>query len=315
MGARVESALGRQNDLDAFIEHLRSERRCSPHTCSNYARDLTRFMAFVETEGLEWQALRQHQIRQYVARLARQGLAGASIARHLSALRRFFSYQIREGRVSDNPALGVPAPKRGRPLPAVLDVDQLQQLLDAPADSALERRDRAMWELFYSSGLRLSELTGLDVPALDLREGRVRVLGKGGKERVLPVGRQARAALGDWLALRRDYAGDSQQALFVSRRGSRLSARSVQQRLRRWGARHGADRGLHPHLLRHSFASHILESSGDLRAVQELLGHADIATTQIYTHLDFQHLARVYDKAHPRAQRRREAGPDKKAKD
>jgi len=300
----TDAALMYQSELGTFIEHLRSERRCSPHTCSNYARDLRRFLAFVQQQALPLPDLDQHHVRRYVAHLARGGLAGASIARHLSAVRRFFDFLIRERRLDCNPALGVPAPKRGRHLPAVLDVDELQHMLDVSPDSPLEVRDRAMWELFYSSGLRLSELTGLDLSALDLRQGQVRVLGKGGKERVLPVGRQARHALDQWLKLRPGLAGDGQPALFVSRRGARIHPRSVQQRLRRWGAKQGADRSLHPHLLRHSFASHILESSSDLRAVQELLGHADIATTQIYTHLDFQHLARVYDQAHPRARRR-----------
>ncbi len=306
----TETALTYQPDLDAFVEHLRSERRCSPHTCSNYARDLRRFLAFVQQQSLPVSELQPHDMRRYVAHLARGGLAGASIARHLSAVRRFFDYLIREGRLASNPALGVPAPKRGRHLPAVLDVDELQHMLDASPDSSLEVRDRAMWELFYSSGLRLSELTGLDLPALDLREGQVRVLGKGGKERVLPVGRQARQALSQWLKLRPGFAAEGQPALFVSQRGGRIHPRSVQQRLRRWGAKQGADRSLHPHLLRHSFASHILESSSDLRAVQELLGHADIATTQIYTHLDFQHLARVYDQSHPRARRRQGRAED-----
>ena len=302
----TQSAQDQLQALERFIEHLRSERRCSAHTCSNYARDLNRFLNYLETADLSWRTVLPHQVRSYVAHMARAGLAPASIARHLSALRRFYDFQIREKRTEHNPAMGIPAPKRGRPLPAVLDVDQLSHLLDARPGDELEIRDRAMWELFYSSGLRLSELTGLDMTGLDLRQGQVRVLGKGGKQRDLPIGRKACDALDQWLEVRPQFAGD-QPAVFVSQRGRRIHPRTVQQRLQRWGAMLGADRRLHPHLLRHSFASHLLESSGDLRAVQELLGHADIATTQIYTHLDFQHLARVYDQAHPRARRQRMA--------
>lgn len=292
----------------AFLHYLSTERRHSPHTCQGYQRDLTRLMQWAMDQSPpvdHWQHLTVAHVRRYAATLNRDGLSGRSIARALSAIRRFYDYLLREYRVRTNPALDVRAPKSGRRLPVAADADQLGYLLDARPEGPLEVRDLAMFELLYSSGLRLAELTGLDLSHLDLRSGEVRVLGKGNRERVLPVGRKAGKALRDWLAQRPALAATGETAVFVSQRGQRLSARSVQQRLDRWGRHHGADQHLHPHLLRHSFASHLLESSGDLRAVQELLGHADIATTQVYTHLDFQHLARVYDDAHPRARRRK----------
>lgn len=297
-----------------FLHYLSTERRHSPHTCLGYQRDLTRLMhwACVQVPPIDqWSILTMADVRRYAATLNREGLSGRSIARALSAIRRFYDYLIRENRVRSNPALDVRAPRSGRRLPVAADADQLGHLLDATPDDPLEVRDLAMFELFYSSGLRLSELTGLDLVHLDLRSSEVRVRGKGNRERILPVGRKAGKALRAWLALRPALAGEGESALFVSQRGQRLSTRSVQQRLARWGRHRGADQHLHPHLLRHSFASHLLESSGDLRAVQELLGHADIATTQVYTHLDFQHLARVYDNAHPRAKRQKRLTPEK----
>ncbi len=295
--------------IAAFIRHLASEKRHSPRTCDSYQRDLLRLAAWMSERNLErWQGLTNHELRRYVATLSRDGLAGRSIARHLSATRRFYQFLLREKLASDNPALDIRAPKSGRPLPKVADVDQLNHLLDSQPDDPLEIRDLCMFELMYSSGLRLAELAGLDLDRIDLKGGEVRVLGKGSKERLLPVGSRALAALRAWLPHRASLAGDGEPALFVSQRGQRLSHRSIQARLNRWGIIHGADQRLHPHLLRHSFASHMLESSGDLRAVQELLGHADIATTQVYTHLDFQHLARVYDQSHPRARRGRYHG-------
>lgn len=298
---------GLADGVAAFLHYLYTERRHSPHTCQAYQRDLQRLMSWAAAQSPpagHWDHLVVADMRRYAATLNREGLSGRSIARALSAIRRFYDYLIREHRVKSNPALEVRAPKSGRRLPVAADADQLGHLLDASPEDPLEVRDLAMFELFYSSGLRLSELTGLDLGQLDLRGAEVRVLGKGSRERVVPVGRKALQAIRNWLALRPGLTVDSEAALFVSQRGGRLSARSVQQRLDRWGRRCGADQHLHPHLLRHSFASHLLESSGDLRAVQELLGHADIATTQVYTHLDFQHLARVYDQAHPRARRR-----------
>lgn len=287
-----------------FVRYLSSEKRYSPRTCSSYQNDLQRLALWMEVQGRDWQSLTTHDLRRYVASLSRNGLGGRSIARHLSSVRRCYEFLLREHAVKNNPALDVRAPKSGRRLPKVTDVDQLTQLLDSEPEDPLEVRDLSMFELMYSSGLRLSELAGLDLSSVDSRGAEVRVLGKGSKERVLPVGKQALKALDRWLAVRSALADEVQPALYVSRRGDRLSARSIQSRLGRWGVTRGADQRLHPHMLRHSFASHLLESSGDLRAVQELLGHADIATTQVYTHLDFQHLARVYDQSHPRARRR-----------
>ena len=302
--------------LSGFLSHLESEKRHSPRTCEHYLRDLQRLAAWlIESSTESWGALTSHEVRRYVARLSRDGLGGRSIARHLSAIRRFYQYLLREGLVKDNPAIDIRAPKSGRRLPKVADVDQLSHLLEVNPDDPLEIRDLAMFELMYSSGLRLSELAGLNLGSLDLSGGEVRVLGKGNKERILPVGGKAAAAIGRWLACRKALAGEGETAIFVSQRGNRLSRRSIQARLARWGIVQGADQRLHPHMLRHSFASHMLESSGDLRAVQELLGHADIATTQVYTHLDFQHLARVYDQSHPRARRRSTTDPSEQHSD
>ncbi|HBF93871.1 MAG TPA: tyrosine recombinase XerC [Marinobacter adhaerens] len=295
--------------LAEFIRHLASEKRHSPRTCDSYQRDLLRLADWLGRSGfVAWQRVTNHDLRRYVATLSREGLSGRSIARHLSATRRLYQFLLREKLASDNPALDIRAPKSGRRLPRVADVDQLNHLLDGQPDDPLEVRDLCMFELMYSSGLRLAELASLDLDTVDLRSGEVRVMGKGGKERLLPVGRKAIAAIQAWLPYRAALANDGEAALFVSQRGERLSHRSIQARLSRWGISRGADQKLHPHLLRHSFASHMLESSGDLRAVQELLGHADIATTQVYTHLDFQHLARVYDQSHPRARRDRYHG-------
>ncbi len=307
--ARQSCELG--GPLADFIQHLASEKRLSPLTCTNYQRDLQRLAAWLmEQDSPGWGRVSGHDLRRYVAHLSRQGLSGRSIARHLSAIRRFYQYLLRERLASDNPALDIRAPKSRRRLPGVADVDQLNYLLDAAPDDPLEIRDRCMFELMYSSGLRLAELASLDIDAVDRQAGEARVVGKGGKARLLPVGRKALQAIAQWLPVRSQLAPESERALFVSRRGDRLSHRSIQARLSRWGIVKGADQKLHPHMLRHSFASHLLESSGDLRAVQELLGHADIATTQVYTHLDFQHLARVYDQSHPRARRRNTATHD-----
>jgi integrase/recombinase XerC len=292
--------------LERFHGHLRDERRLSPRTCEAYLRDLRGLAAFCREQGLaDWAALDAPRVRAYAAWLHRRGADGRSVQRALSALRTFFAYLEREGLVQRNPGLGVSAPKAARRLPRVLDVDHMAGLLGFAGDDPLAVRDRAILELMYSSGLRLAELVALDLADLDLAEGLVGVTGKGRKRRIVPVGRQACAALGKWLEERPALAAPGVTALFLNRDGGRLSARSVQERLRKWALTQGLGRDIHPHLLRHSFASHLLESSGDLRAVQELLGHADISTTQVYTHLDFQHLARVYDQAHPRARRRR----------
>lgn len=293
--------------LQRFFTYLQHERRLSPHTLSNYRRDLTRLQAYCEAMGVaEWQALDSHGVRNFVAWRHRQGIGGRSLQRELSALRTLYNFLLRERVVGSNPGIDVPAPKGQRRLPRALDVDQISHLLAIHDDSPLAIRDRTIMELIYSSGLRLAELISLDLESIDRSDSTVRVTGKGSKTRLVPVGRQALEALGQWLRVRGQLASPEQRALFVSRDGNRLSPRSVQQRLRQWSIGQGLGSPVHPHMLRHSFASHILESSGDLRAVQELLGHADIATTQVYTHLDFQHLAKVYDQAHPRARKRKD---------
>ncbi|HSS65074.1 MAG TPA: tyrosine recombinase XerC [Gammaproteobacteria bacterium] len=297
------------NDLDRWLGrfngHLSGERNLSKRTCQSYRRDLIRFGEFLTQQaGAGIDAVDAGHVRAYVAWRHRRGVSGRTIQRELSALRTFFAYLLREGELGANPAVGVGAPKSIRKLPSVLDADQVAGLLNFDDESPLAVRDGAMLELVYSSGLRLSELVGLDLVDVDLDESLVAVTGKGRKRRIVPVGAHARAAIKRWLAQRPALVKGSAKALFVSARGGRLSPRAVQLRFERWARIKGVDARLHPHLLRHSFASHLLESSGDLRAVQELLGHADISTTQVYTHLDFQHLAKVYDKAHPRARKR-----------
>ena len=291
--------------LQQFLDYLRYERRLSPRTVDAYRRDLGEYLHHCSQHGLSpWDEVDQQQIRRYVAARHRDGLSGKSLQRHLSALRGLFNFQLREGRCHSNPAEGVRAPKVSRRLPATLDVDQVGHLLAVMGDEPLDRRDRAIMELFYSSGLRLSELAALDLHALANHDGLLDVLGKGSKARRVPVGRMAREAVQAWLQVRGTLARADETALFVSRRGGRLSRRSIEQRIQLRARQQGMPRHVHPHMLRHSFASHLLESSADLRAVQELLGHADIGTTQIYTHLDFQHLAQVYDEAHPRARKK-----------
>ena len=300
----------KQDWQQRYLDHLRHERRLSPHTVSNYQRDLQRLQEYCQAAGIaHWRQLDSHQLRAFVAKRHRNGLNGRSLQRELSAMRQFFEFLVREGVVKANPVQGISAPKAQKKLPNAMDVDQVSRLLqpDSSANEAADSlvvRDLAMLELMYSSGLRLAELLSLNVGDIDVRDHTVPVTGKGSKTRIVPVGSQAISALQRWLTLRPQLAAEGERALFVSRRGSRLSPRSVQQRFHQWGIKQGLDSRLHPHRLRHSFASHILESSGDLRAVQELLGHADISTTQIYTHLDFQHLAKVYDKAHPRARKK-----------
>lgn len=290
-----------------FLDYLRHQRRVSPHTLSNYQRDLGKLHDYCNTAQLgEWDSLRDHHIRAFIARLRRNNLSPRSIQRTLSAVRSFYNYLQRQGLAKINPANDVSAPKQQRPLPALLDVDQTAQLLNIKSDAPLHLRDRAMMELIYSSGLRLSELVNLDLNNIDLSDQTVRVIGKGNKERMLPVGRFAIAALHAWLAVRSGMVAVDENAIFVNNRGRRISQRMVQLRMKEWAIKQGVNSQLHPHMLRHSFASHLLESSSDLRAVQELLGHADISTTQIYTHVDFQHLAAVYDKAHPRAKKKKE---------
>ena len=292
--------------LERFLEHLRTERRLSVHTITGYKRDLIGLRVYCRDSGIgDWKALDVTNVRSFAAWLHRTGRKGRSVQRALSATRSFYRYLQREALVKRNPALAVKAPRSPRQLPKVIDVDGIVSLLDAKPDGVLGVRDKAMLELMYSCGLRLAELVDLDVGGVNLSDALVEVTGKGSKTRILPLGRAASDAIRDWLELRAGLARSGECALFVTQRGGRISARSVQQRFDRWARLHGNGAQVHPHMLRHSFASHLLESSGDLRAVQELLGHADISTTQVYTHLDFQHLANVYDKAHPRARKRR----------
>jgi len=297
---------GAQQAVQDYLAKLQNERQVSPHTLSNYRRDLQQLAEFCAAHDLtDWSQLDSQHIRQYVAQRHRNGLGARSLQRALSAMRGFFDFLIRAGRLNHNPARDIQAPKVKRNLPHTLDVDKTAALLDLQGKDPLVIRDRAILELFYSSGLRLAELVQLDRPQLDLAEAQVSLHGKGNKSRIVPVGRQALTALQAWLVVRETIPLQDEQALFVSRQGRRISGRNIQKRLREWAQRQGIDVPVHPHMLRHSFASHLLESSGDLRAVQELLGHSDISTTQIYTHLDFQHLARVYDQAHPRARKKR----------
>jgi integrase/recombinase XerC len=293
--------------IDKFLSHLAHERRLSPHTLDAYARDLGTVVEFCKRRGLtSWGSLDNPLVRAYAASEHGSGIEPRSIQRRLSALRSFYHYLMREGAATQNPAIEVRAPKTKKRLPATLDADQMARLLDFRADDSLSARDKAIMELFYSSGLRVSELVNLDLTAIDLQDRTVRVLGKGNKTRIVPMGRQAIEALKQWLLQRASFARESSPTLplFLGRSGRPLTARAVQLRVSTWARRQGLAQHVHPHMFRHSFATHLLESSGDLRGVQELLGHADISTTQVYTHLDFQRLASVYDAAHPRARRR-----------
>jgi integrase/recombinase XerC len=295
--------------LERFLAHLGSERRLSPLTVDGYRREIARFIQrLADQEVDDWRKVDASRVRDYIARRHRQGAGAPTLQRTLSAIRSFFKFLLREGAATHNPAAGVIAPRATRKLPDALDVDRVSALLDAPVKSTLDIRDRAMFELMYSSGLRLAESVSLDLGDVNLKDALVQVTGKGAKQRVVPVGTVACEWLRRWLGERPALAPGGETALFVGRRGTRLTARAVQARLARWARIQGLGCAVHPHMLRHSFASHMLESSGDLRAVQELLGHADISTTQVYTHLDFQHLAEVYDLAHPRARRRKSKG-------
>ena len=290
-----------------FLAYLRDVRQLSPHTLSNYQRDLDSLSAFCERRGINSPLrVEEADIRQWVGEMHRRGLAGSSIQRSLSAARSFFTFLGREQRQQRNPAAAIQAPRRPRKLPKTLDADQVDRYLRFEEDSPVALRDRAIAELFYSSGLRLAELVAANIDDLDRESALITVTGKGSKTRTVPVGSVALAALDAWLAVRPQIEADrdAAAALFTSNRGKRISERSIQARLKLQGRKAGMHQDVHPHMLRHSFASHMLESSGDLRAVQELLGHANISTTQIYTHLDFQHLAKVYDAAHPRARKR-----------
>jgi integrase/recombinase XerC len=290
---------------ERFLDHLKGERALSPRTESAYRRDLERFSEELARLDISDPArVSEHEVRRFIARLHRQGLGARSIQRLLSAMRSFYRWLMREGLADQNPAAPVRAPRAGRKLPGTLDTDAVARLLDIRDESPLAIRDKAIMELFYSSGLRLTELAALRWDEVDVATGLITVTGKGNRTRIVPLGSFAAEALAAWRKVRGNFAGFEEPCIFVSNRGKPISARTIQARIRHWARKQGLPQRVYPHLLRHSFASHLLESSGDLRAVQELLGHADISTTQVYTHLDFQHLASVYDKAHPRAKKK-----------
>jgi integrase/recombinase XerC len=285
-----------------FIHHVTYERRLSPLTSENYARDIRVLLKYLNKDNLE--QVQSQNIRQVIAQLHGKGLSGKSLSRMLSAWRSFYTYLIRDHRFQHNPCTGMRVPKSPQKLPNVLSPDETAQLLAFQTDNILTIRDSAMFELFYSSGLRLAELTQLKPADISFPEGTIRVTGKGGKTRIVPVGNFAIQALKAWLEQRPQIIKPEVTALFLSQHGDAISARTISHRLKSRGRLQGIHQNVHPHILRHSFASHLLQSSGDLRAVQEMLGHAHITSTQIYTHLDFQHLTKVYDMAHPRAKKR-----------
>lgn len=294
-----------ESSAAAYLDYLRDVRRLSPHTLSNYRRDLAALGQFLAEHNIfDCASVSEADIRAWVSQLRRRGLAGSSIARSLSAARSLFGYLGRNSATLRNPAAAVQAPRKPRKLPRTLDADQMDKYLVFEDNSPLALRDKAMAELFYSSGLRLAELAAINVDDIDPHSQLLTVTGKGNKTRNVPVGSVALNAIAEWMKVRTPATDAADNALFTSMRGTRISPRNIQARLKLQGRKSGMHQDVHPHMLRHSFASHMLESSGDLRAVQELLGHANISTTQIYTHLDFQHLAKVYDAAHPRARRR-----------
>ena len=293
-----------QTAVKAYLDYLKIERQVSPHTLAGYQRDLDRLVAFCKEQNISnWQVVDVATARAFVVALKRSGLSGRSIQRALSSARGLYKRLIVQKAAPGNPFDGIRAPKSPRRLPQTLSVDQASQMVDVDKKDFVSVRDCAVMELFYSSGLRLSELVAANIDSLDMVDGTIKVLGKRNKERIVPVGKFALQAIKVWLSVRARHIQDDESALFISRRGQRLGPRGVQQRIRLWAVKQGLGVHVHPHMFRHSFASHVLESSSDLRAVQELLGHANISTTQVYTHLDFQHLAKVYDKAHPRARK------------
>ncbi len=305
-----------KHDLQRFFSYLQSERRYSSHTVSAYRRDIKHFIQCCnldEAQAINWDDIKQATIRQCVAKLHRQGLSGRSLQRWLSSVRSLFNYLCRFHRASFNPAIGIPAPKIAKRLPKTLNVDEINQLLNIKNSKTgknnstgriISERDIAIIELMYACGLRLTELSSLNQQDIDWQQQTIIVTGKGQKQRRIPFGKKANEAINNWLKQRGLLADENEEALFVSCRGKRLSNSSIQKRLKKMALNQGLNTNVYPHMLRHSFASHILESSKDLRAVQELLGHANLSTTQIYTHLDFQHLAGVYDSAHPRARKK-----------
>jgi len=288
--------------LQQFLTNLADSRQLSPHTISNYQRQLNHLVIQLEQQNItDWRQLSADDVKFWIANSKRQGLANRSIATRLSALRSFCRYLLKHQLIELDPSVGISAPKQAKPLPKNINVDQVSQLLDFDDQDPLAVRDRAMMELFYSSGLRLAELVTLDIDDINTGELLVKVTGKGSKQRIIPITKQALKQLSLWQPVRADMANSGEMALFVSKLGRRISHRSVQLRINKWATMRGVSTAVHPHKLRHSFATHMLEGSGDLRGVQEMLGHADLSTTQVYTHLDFGHLAKVYDAAHPRA--------------
>jgi len=303
--------------LNDYFDKLTHERQLSPLTVKSYRRDLAQFSKFCQQREIErWQDVQAKLIRVFISTRHQHGLSPRSCQRELSAIRAFYTYLEKQGIVKSNQAKSISAPKADKKLPKALDVDQTQQLLEQQPETPIDKRDHAMFEMVYSSGLRLAELIGLDIADIDMTTQQLRVTGKGNKQRQLPIGHKAMNALTTWFAVRSAFINTAHPqdtpAIFINNKGARITARTVQTRLKHWATRVGLDSHVHPHMLRHSFASHLLESSGDLRAVQELLGHSDISTTQIYTHLNFQHLAKVYDQAHPRSTRRKRSGTDTK---
>lgn len=290
--------------LTEYLKFLHFERGLSPLTRENYARDIQQL--FTLSDDIALDSLQTTHIRRYIANLHSKGLGGKSIARMLSSWRGFFDYLMQRHGYPNNPAKGLRAPKSAKTLPQALSIEQAIKLVDVREDDLLSVRDHAILELFYSSGLRLSELINLNIDELDFTEGTITVTGKGNKTRIVPLGNHAVTAIQQWLKLRSSLLNQHPQekAVFIGKQGKRMTARNVQYRLKDWAIKQGLDSSVHPHMLRHSFASHVLQSSGDLRAVQEMLGHANISTTQVYTHLDYQHLTKVYDTAHPRAKKK-----------
>ena len=291
------------NYLENYLNHITFERGLSKLTQNNYARDIKLLLDASNEISTPLDALKPANIRGLIAKLHGRGLGGKSIARMLSSWRGFFDYLVKQHNFSSNPCIGMRAPRSAKTLPQALSADQAVQLVDIKEDDLLSLRDHAILELFYSSGLRLAELVGLDFNTLDLANGTISVTGKGNKTRIVPVGSHAITAIQNWLSVRTTIAKPDQNALFITKQGNRITPRAIQYRLKEWAIKQGINSDVHPHMLRHSFATHVLQSSGDLRAVQEMLGHANISTTQVYTHLDFQHLSKVYDQAHPRAKK------------
>jgi len=295
-------------EVAAFLDYIRYERRYSPLTCKNYQRDLEdfqRWLAEHQNQG-DLNLVTEFIVRQWITQLHRQGLKSRSLQRKLSSLRSFYRYQIKHQLISSNPAIEIRAPKESKPLPQTLDIEMVSQLLDIKGDDFITVRDRAILELFYSSGLRLAELASLSVADINTDEALLRVTGKGNKTRLIPIGSKAMTAIKEWLTHRSLVNRLRIETLFLSKQGKAISHRNIQLRISHWQMKQDVPQTVHPHKLRHSFASHLLQSSGDLRAVQEFLGHSDISSTQVYTHLDYQHLASVYDKAHPRARKKKD---------